>query len=112
MPTWTLWKVSVRLALILMTLSLFVCREVSAPEELGEVALGLPVPFVILDARRHAPPEYPQCYRFGNPHEDSMRLRPLAALADLVMLTLSLVVAARALGIGWSASGGGSPDGR
>ena len=106
-PTWTLVKVSVRLALILMTLSLALCREVRTPEALESVALGLPVPFVTLDARRLATEGPPRCVRFGRPRVDPMRLRPWGALASLVSLTLALVVAARALGLGWRPRGGG-----
>lgn len=102
MPTWTLWKVSIRLALILMTCSLFVCKEVRSPQELRSVPLGLPVPFLVLDARRYALSDYPQCFRFGNRHADPMRLKPLAALASVLLLTLTLVALARVLGVGWS----------
>ena len=105
-PTWTLVKVSVRLALILMTLSLALCREVRTPEALESVALGLPVPFVTLDARRLGAEGLPRCVRFGRPRVDPMRLRPRGALASLVSLTLALVVAARALGLGWRPRGG------
>ena len=94
-PSWTLCKVSLRLALILMTCSLFVCKEVRSPAELGHVALGLPIPFVTLDASGYAPAEYPRCFGFGNPHADVMRLRPLAAVANLALLTLALMLAAR-----------------
>ena len=96
-PSWALCKVSLRLALILMTCSLFLCREVHSPEELTAVPLGLPIPFVTLDASARAPSEYPACLGFGNPHDDSMRLRPLAALADLLLLTSLLVVVTRAI---------------
>ena len=107
-PSWTLCKISLRLALILMTCSLFVCKEVRSPEELGRVALGLPIPFVTLDASRHAPAEYPHCFGFGNPHADVMRLRPLAAVVDLTLLTLALMVAARLVR---PVSGRGNPSG-
>ena len=107
-PSWTLCKISLRLALILMTCSLFVCKEVRSPEELGRVALGLPIPFVTLDASRQAPAEYPHCLGFGNPHADTMRLRPLAAVADLALLTLALMVAVRLVR---PASGQGNPSG-
>ena len=105
-PSWTLVKVSVRLALILMTLSLALCREVRTPEALESVALGLPVPFVTLDARRLASEELPRCVRFGHPRVDPMRLRPWSALASFVCLTVALVAAARPLGLGWGSSEG------
>lgn len=102
MPTWTLVKVSVRVALILMTLSLLPCEKVRSPEALAEVVLGLPVPFVAVDARRLESRGFPQCVGFGRPRVDPMRLRPLAALASLASLTLAVMLVARLAGIGWT----------
>ena len=98
-PSWTLVKVSVRLALILMTLSLFACTDVESPAGMERVALGLPIPFVVQDARRHASGPYPRCVRLADPRLDPTRLRPLAALADLALLSFGLMAAARALGL-------------
>ncbi len=100
-PGWTLVKVTFRLALMLMTGSLLLPTEVGSPDELGEVAFGWPVPFLVQDARRHAPPAYPARMRMGDPRAEPTTLRPAGALADVVLLMLALMLVARALGIGW-----------
>ena len=98
---------SFRVALMLMTGSLFLCAKVGSEEELRGVPFGLPIPFVALDARESRPAAYPACLHLANPRDGSVRLRPLPALADLVLLTLGLTLAARAFGVGWT----GRPDG-
>ena len=110
-PSWTLAKVSLRLALILMTLSLFAPVEVDSPAGMERVAFGLPVPFVVQDARRYASGAYPRRVRLADPRQDPTRLRPLAALADLVLLTLGLMAAARALGVDRAAGRAGGREG-
>ena len=100
-PGWTLIKVAFRVALMLMTASLFLCRDVASPTAMAAVPLGLPIPFVELDARRRASGPYPRCVRFGDPRVEPTRLRPLAALADLALLSAALLGGAGLLGVGW-----------
>lgn len=100
-PGWTLVKVSVRLALILMVASLFPCTDVESPQELRNVPLGLPLPFVVMDAGRLDGTGFPQCVRFSSPRVDPMRLRPLPAVLDLVLLSAAVMAVARVMGTGW-----------
>ena len=94
-PDRTLLKVAFRVALILMTLSLLPCHRVGSRAELAEVPFGLPLPFVTLDARQRPPPEYPARVCLGDPRLAPTRLGPLAALADLVLLTAFVIGAVR-----------------
>jgi len=96
MPSWTLWKVALRLALILMTLSLFPCRTVESPDDVAAVPFGSPIPFIVLDARDAGPAVFPARLCFGDPRRRPTRLLPLPALADLVLLTLASVALIRA----------------
>ena len=74
-----------------MTLSLFACREVTSADGMADVRLGLPIPFVSVDARGRPPATFPRCVRLGDPRRAPVRLRPLAAFADLALLTAALV---------------------
>ena len=99
-PTWTLVKVSVRLALILMVASLLLCSRPAPGDGLERVPFGLPVAFVVLDARG-GDPGPSGCVHLGDPRARPVRLRPGAALASLALVAGALVGAAGAFGIGW-----------
>ena len=99
-PTWTLVKLSVRLALILMVASLLLCSRPEPGSGLERVPFGLPVAFVVLDARGSAAGPS-GCVRLGDPRTRPVRLRPAAGLASLALVAGALVGLAGAFGIGW-----------
>ena len=87
---------AVPFAVAIMVATLFVCVEVEDQEAMGDIELGLPIPFVALDARRYTPDVFPQCFALGSPWEDPMRLMPLRAALGVLILSLALSVCASA----------------
>ena len=55
------------LTAILMGTSVFKCKEVHSYEQMAEIRLGLPIPFLFVNMQRYTPLEYPQCFRVGSP---------------------------------------------
>jgi len=74
--------------------SLLPCKTVKNYEEMADIRLGLPVPFLSVNMQRYTPLKFPQCFSTGSPWEDPMRILWLRFLADFVIVYgLFLVVA-------------------
>jgi hypothetical protein len=71
---------------ILMGTSLFKCKEVHNYQEMANIRLGLPVPFLSVNMQRYTPLEYPQCFRVGSPWADPMRVMWAGAAVDVALI--------------------------
>src|SRR3954453_12430465 len=74
------------LTAILMGTSVFKCKSVHSYEEMAEIRLGLPIPFLFVNMQRYTPLEYPQCFRVGSPWQDPMRVAWSRAAIDAALI--------------------------
>jgi hypothetical protein len=61
--------------------SLFYCQTVHSYDQMADIRIGWPFPFLSVKMQRYTPLVFPQCFRMGSPWEDPMRvLWPALAL--------------------------------
>jgi hypothetical protein len=86
---------------ILMGASLFKCKQVHNYQEMANIQLGFPVPFLSVNMQRYTPMEYPQCFRVGSPWEDPMRVVWSGAAVDATLIFALLYAVAAVVSRAW-----------
>jgi hypothetical protein len=78
--------------LALMFASLLNCRMVHNYEEMADIRLGWPLPFLSVNMQRYTPLVFPQCFRVGSPWEDPMRVLWPAATINTAIIFGTLLI--------------------